>query len=82
MPMSTTLHILANYQNLFGWRIVLNCMRTHPTLYYVESSVRVAYMETHPYNAWHDPLSNTTCDVYQACVSYEPAFIIVQVCSY
>ena len=47
-PVSTTLHILADLQNVVGWRLVLNYMQTSPTHYYLESSVQVAYMETHP----------------------------------
>ena len=32
------LHILADHQNLVGWQLVLNYMRTPPTHYLVESS--------------------------------------------
>ena len=28
------LHILADHQNLVGWRLVLNHMRTHPSHYF------------------------------------------------
>ena len=42
------LHILANHQNVIGWRLVLNDMRTRPTHYYLDSSGQAAYMETQP----------------------------------
>ena len=45
---STTLHILANRQNVVGWRLVLNYMQTPPTHYYLESSGQAAHMNTHP----------------------------------
>ena len=44
--MSTTHHILADHHNVVGWWLVLNYMRTPLTHYYLESSRRVASMET------------------------------------
>ena len=41
-------HILANHRNVVGWRFVLNYMQTSLTHYFLESSGRAAYMETHP----------------------------------
>ena len=43
-PVSTALHILVDYDNVVGWRLVLNYMQTTPTNYYLESSVRAAYV--------------------------------------
>jgi hypothetical protein len=45
---SMAFHILANQQNVVGWQLVLNYMRTHVTHYYLESSGQVTYIETHP----------------------------------
>jgi hypothetical protein len=45
---STALHILVDPDNVISWRLVLIYMQTPPTHSYVESSGRVAYMETHP----------------------------------
>ena len=44
------LHILVGHPDGVGWRLVLIYMRTPPTHYYLKSSGRVAYMETHPLN--------------------------------
>ena len=49
--MSTDLHVLAGHQIVLGWWLVLNYMQTPPTHYYLESSGRAAYMETHPSHA-------------------------------
>ena len=46
--MSMALHILVDHHNVVSWRLVLIYMRTPPTHYYLESSGRVTYMETHP----------------------------------
>ena len=46
--MSTTLHILVDRQNVVGWQLALEYVRTTPTHYFLESGGRVAYMETHP----------------------------------
>ena len=46
--MCTALHILADCQNVIGWRLALNYMYTPPTYYYLESSGQAAYMETLP----------------------------------
>ena len=35
-------------QNVTDKQVVVNYMRTTPTHYYIESSGRAAYMETHP----------------------------------
>jgi hypothetical protein len=43
------LHIQVNNCNVVGRHLVINYMRTPLTRYYLEFSVRVAYMETHPY---------------------------------
>ena len=40
--MSMALHILADCQ------IVISCMWTPPSHYFLESSAQAAYMETHP----------------------------------
>ena len=39
------LHILVDNQNMLGWRLVHNYMRTPLTHYYVESSGQAAYMK-------------------------------------
>ena len=46
--MFPTLHILADQQNVVGWRLALKYMGTPMTHYFLESSGQVAYMETHP----------------------------------
>ena len=46
--MSTALYSLVDCENVVGWQLVLNFMRTPPTNYYLESSGQAAYMETHP----------------------------------
>ena len=48
--MSITIHVLVDCQNVVGWHLTLKYMRTPPTHYFVESSGRAAYMETHPYS--------------------------------
>ena len=45
--MSMVLHILVDHQNVVGRRLVLNYIRTPHTHYYLESSGRAAYKETH-----------------------------------
>ena len=42
------LHILVDRQNVVGWVVVLNYMRTPLIHYYIKSSVQPGYMETHP----------------------------------
>ena len=62
--MSIALHILAYYQSVVGWQLVLNYMWTPQTHFYLESSGWTAYMETHPnlitittfYNAYELPM--------------------------
>jgi hypothetical protein len=46
--MSVALHILADGSNLVGWQLMLDYMQTPLTQYFLESSERAAYMETHP----------------------------------
>lgn len=47
------LHILENRQNLVGWQLVLNYIRSPLTHYFLESCERAAYMEIHPKQAWN-----------------------------
>ena len=47
--MSMALRILAYCQNVVGWQLALNYMRTPPTHYYLEYGGQVAYLETYPY---------------------------------
>ena len=42
------LHILADRCNVVGWWLMLNYVQTLPTHFYLESSGRATYMETHP----------------------------------
>ena len=46
--MFMTLHILADHENVVGWQLVPNYIRTPSTHYYLESSGQSTYMETHP----------------------------------
>ena len=46
-PKATALHILVGPHNVVSWLPLLIYMRTPPTHYYLESSGRATYMETH-----------------------------------
>ena len=59
--MSTTLHILADCQNVVGLCLALQYMRTPPTQYFIESSGWTTYMETHPnpsFFLWKKTITN------------------------
>jgi hypothetical protein len=52
--MSTALHTLAAYPNVFGWLVVLKHMQTLPTYCFLECSRQATYVGTdlYPYDMY------------------------------